>query len=123
MKKRTIIICAVALVLIVTAVVVIFNLTKVTYTKQFSYLPKYNNMQVDKYTPPKGNQFGNAVYNVANGDYNSFLTNYEKVLQKDGWKITLDKKPANIEATKAKHIVRINVVKAKAKLAMFVWAK
>ena len=122
MKNKKIITGVLALIIIVTAVV-IFNLTKITYTKEFSYLPKYKNMLVNKYEPSKNEQFGNAVYYVSNGDYEKFLTKYQKVLEKDGWKITVDKKPENLEATKDKHIVRINVVNSKEKLMLLIWTK
>jgi len=121
-KSKKIIIGAIALA-IIAAIIVAFNLTKVTYTKEFNYLPQYTDMKVVQFTPPKNEQFGNAVYYVSNEDYQKFLTNYQKVLQRDGWKITQDKKPENLEATKDKHIVRINVVNAKGKLTVLIWTK
>ncbi|HEY8890088.1 MAG TPA: hypothetical protein VIM70_07510 [Clostridium sp.] len=124
MKNKKIITGILALIIIVIAtVVIILNLSKVTYTKEFRYLPKYKNMLVNKFEPSKGEQLGNAVYYVSNGDYEKYLTKYQKVLEKDGWKITVDKKPVSIKTTKEKHIATINVVNADKKLMILIWTK
>lgn len=122
MKNKKIIYSILVIILIIVGIISV-NLRKIKYTKEFTYLPQYKNMKVDKYEPTKEEQFGNAVYKVENEDYDTYLKKYEKVLKKDGWKINKDEKPSTIEAEKGKHIVKINVVDSKESLIVLIWTK
>lgn len=45
----------------------------------------------------------NYTYIINNTTYEKVLENYEPLLKKDGWKITDDKKPTYISATKGEN--------------------
>lgn len=122
MKNKKILAGVVALVIIVAAIV-IYNLNKVTYTKEFTYLPQYKSMQAQKYQKPKGNQFGNAIFKVEGVKSNDYFDNYKKILKKDGWTIVKENKPTYMEAKKDKHIAKINIMDAKSYLNILIWSK
>jgi len=88
--------------------IIVFSLTliacgKVTYTKEFSYLPIQKAMTLKAFVKPTKKQMGVATYVVKNIKSKEALENYEKQLKKDGWKITIDKKPISITAEKDGH--------------------
>lgn len=122
MKKKSIIISLICMAIIV-GIIFLFNSQKIVYTKEYNYLPQYKNMIVDKYEPSKNDQFGNAIYKLKGVDYNDFLNKYEKVLVRDGWKVTGGKKPENIEVTKGEHIAKINAVNSKDYITILIWTK
>lgn len=96
--------------LIIIAVVV-FSLTliscnKVTYTKEFSYLPDQKEMTLMKnFQKSTKDKMGTATYLIKNKKSKEVLDEYEKQLKKNGWKITQDKKPTLISAEKKEHKV------------------
>ncbi|WP_050608142.1 hypothetical protein [Clostridium niameyense] len=120
-NKKTILSSIVILIIILGAF--IFNSQRISYTKEFTYHPKYKNMQVQKSESAKRDNLGNAVYKVKGTKYKSYLKGYKRVLEKDGWKIIKDNNLENIEAKKDGHITKINVVDAKDHLIVLVWTK
>lgn len=73
------------------------------YLKEYSYLPVLGDMTVVE--QPKTNEGGflETTYEVKNYTYDNVLGEYEKVLVKDGWKITNDNKPGIITAEKGEY--------------------
>lgn len=123
MKNKKILYGTIIGIIIVIIVVFAFNSRKMTYTKEFTYLPQYKSMKVDKYQPTKNNQFGNAVYKLQGAQYKQALNDYEKILKRDGWKITKDGKPEHVEAEKSNHVVKINAVDSKGYVTILIWTK
>lgn len=80
----------------------------VTYTKEFSYLPSYNNMEFQSLTQTPQNQ-SIAKYLIKNTTTEKVLNDYGDILKKDGWtenwSYTKDKKPASLVAQKDNHTV------------------
>ena len=76
---------------------------KVTYTKEFSYLPSQKEMTLKSFEKPTKDRMGVATYVVKNQKSKDVIETYQKQLKKDGWKITDDKKPASITAEKEGH--------------------
>lgn len=122
MRNKKILYSIVAIIIVIVGIAA-FNSRKITYTKEFTYLPQYKNMTVDKYQEPKNNQFGNAIYKLKGVQYKEALNGYEKILKRDGWKITKDNKPEHIEAQKSNHIVKINAVDSKGYITILIWTK
>lgn len=125
MKNKKILfgVAAIVVAIIVVATVVVYNLNKVTYTKEFSYFPQYKGMKVQKYQPAKNKEFGNAIFKVEDVKYKDFLNNYESILKKDGWNIVKAAKPMDLEAKKNGHIVRIHVLDSKGYLTVLIWSR
>lgn len=121
-KKNLYGILALVLILVVGSIA-IYSSRKITYTKEFEYIPKYKNMVSEKYEPAKDGAFGNAVYYVDGVKYEDYLKNYQKLLERDGWKVEKDNKPNDMELTKGEHILRINAVNSKDKLIVLLWTK
>ena len=110
-------------VLIISILAITGCSPKVTYLEEFSYLPAVEGMEVDDFEEAKGDGFGNAIYKIADEDYEDFLDKYEEILVKDGWEITEENKPENLEATKDNHTARINVVDINEELQVSVTAE
>ncbi|NMM65110.1 hypothetical protein HBE96_21225 [Clostridium sp. P21] len=92
----------------VIAIIIMFSLTliscgKITYTKEFEYLPSYKQMTLKTFQKPTKDGMGIATYTIKNKKSKDVLESYEKQLKKDGWKITEDKKPTSITAEKEGH--------------------
>lgn len=79
--------------------------SKIAYTNEFQYLPAIKNMVLDKFEEQKNNDYGTATYTVKAKKFEDILNNYEKILIKDGWKITQNGKPNTLTAEKDSHIV------------------
>ncbi|AFM39367.1 hypothetical protein Desaci_0295 [Desulfosporosinus acidiphilus SJ4] len=81
----------------------------VTYTKEFSYLPAYGNMEYQSLT--ETNQGQTARYLIKNTTVDKVLTGYGDILKTDGWTLnwsyTKDKKPASLVAQKDNHTVAL----------------
>ncbi|MGC7871261.1 hypothetical protein ACPUYX_06975 [Desulfosporosinus sp. SYSU MS00001] len=81
----------------------------VTYTKEFSYLPAYNNMQYQNLTQTGQSQ--TARYLIKNTTVDKVLKDYGDILKNDGWTLswsyTKDKKPASLVAQKDNHTVAL----------------
>lgn len=78
--------------------------TKITYTKEYPFLPAYEGMSLEKFTPAPTNEgLGDASYIIKDAKLEDILSKYEKILSKDGWKITKDDKPGAIIIEKDKH--------------------
>lgn len=122
MKKKKIAYGVMFMLIIIGGIFILYS-NGVRYTNEFVYLPKYKSMKADTYQPIQENQFGNAVYTLKKVKYENFLANYEKVLLKDGWQVTQDKKPESIEVTKGEHIARINAVNSKDYITILIWTK
>lgn len=122
-KKGLVIVGLATICVVMTIIIFLNNNSKVSYTKEFAYLPKYKNMQVETFEDTKDGQFGNAVYTLKGVKYKTFLSKYEKVLIRDGWKVAEDKKPESIEVTKGDHIARINAVDSKSYITILLWTK
>jgi hypothetical protein len=92
---------------------------KVPYTKEIPYLPSMQGMVFEK--EEKSNEKSkNYVYDINNTTYEKVLENYEPILKKDGWKITEDKKPTYISATKGENNVILIPQKDGGKVKMVV---
>ncbi|KEI16747.1 hypothetical protein [Clostridium haemolyticum] len=122
MKNKKILYSIIAIIVIITGIF-IFNSRKITYTKEFTYLPQYKNMRVEKCQPVKDNQFGNAVYKLEGVDYKKFINNYVKILKRDGWTVVKENKPEDIEVKKDKHIAKIHAVDSKDYVTILIWTK
>lgn len=122
-KKKLITISALVSIVVITIIGIYIYSQRLTYTKEFTYLPEVRGMKVEKYEKPKDSQFGNAIYKIEGKRYKSFLPKYKKFLVKDGWKITKEKSPENLEATKDNHVAKLNVVDSKEGLTILIWTK
>jgi hypothetical protein len=83
---------------------------KITFTKEFSYLPMYSStMKLASYSPAvsKSNGFSTARYTINNSNNADVLLNYEKILKKNGWSIYDDHKPYSFGAQKGTHQVTL----------------
>jgi hypothetical protein len=82
----------------------------VTYTKEFSYLPTYKNMEFQSITQTPQNQ-SIAKYLIKNTTTEKVLTEYGDILKEDGWtenwSYTKDKKPASLIVQKDNHTVAL----------------
>ncbi|WP_032122646.1 hypothetical protein [Clostridium amazonitimonense] len=123
MKNKKILYSVMGIILIIIIGVVSFNSRKITYTKEFGYLPQYKNMKVEKYQPSEKEQFGNAIYKLEGVEYKNFINNYGKILKRDGWTIVKENKPEDIEVKKDNHVVKIHVVDSKDYLIILIWTK
>ncbi len=103
---------------------------RISYTKEFPYLPSYNNMVA------KSNEMENGVeneeqtgelkkvtYTIKDVDIENILTEYEKILQDDGWKITLDGKPNMLQIEKDEHTALIVVYSGDNEVLMDITSK
>ena len=71
--------------------------TKTTYTKEFSYLPAYNNDMKAVSTKPADNQgFITAYYAIKNITGTNVLQSYENILKKNGWTIAQEQKTSDV---------------------------
>lgn len=122
MKNRKILYSIIGIIIVIVGVIG-FNSRKITYTKEFTYLPQYKNMKVEKYQKVQNNQFGNAVYKLQRAQYKEALNGYEKILKRDGWTIVKENKPEDIEVKKEKHIAKIHAVNSKDYVIILVWTK
>ncbi|WP_088187013.1 hypothetical protein [Desulfosporosinus sp. FKA] len=81
----------------------------VTYTKEFSYFPAYNNMQYQGLTQTDQSQ--TSRYLIKNTTVDKVLTGYGDILKNDGWTLswsyTKDKKPASLVAQKNNHTIAL----------------
>ncbi|MCX8129955.1 MAG: hypothetical protein N3I35_07655 [Clostridia bacterium] len=102
MKKSIILVSAFILVLIISACGSV-----VKYTKEFSYLPSYPGMVLENSSPANEYGFSTASYSIADAKIEDIITEYEKLLHKNGWKTTDDKKPSSITVEKEKHLAVI----------------
>lgn len=85
------------------------NVNAPAYTKEFTYLPSYHWVQSIEYTPPTTEEpFAKAKYLIKNTMDTMVYQNYENILKKDGWIITLGQKYINISAIKDTHIANIS---------------
>ena len=74
----------------------------------------------DKTTPIKLKE---AVYTIENKKWGDVLKDYEKVLNKDGWKTVTDNKPTSIGMEKDNHKAALTVVKDNGKIKLFIWSE
>jgi uncharacterized lipoprotein YehR (DUF1307 family) len=100
------------------------NNIKISYTKEFTYLPSYNGVKATSFTAAtKKNQLGIAKYTVKNVTDTKVYEDYEGILKNDGWTITKDKKYFSIVAKKNKHIADIIIQKAGKDIILMVISK
>lgn len=81
----------------------------ITYTKEFSYLPAYSNMELQSITTPTDkNKLITAKYIIKNTTTDKVLNEYSDIFKKDGWEVDMslykDKKPFSATAKKANHV-------------------
>jgi len=84
--------------------------TTVTYTKEFSYLPTYSNMELQSVAPPDNIQMVNAKYIIKNTTTDIVLNTYAKTLTNDGWTVktlSQDNKQYCLNAQKSNHIATL----------------
>lgn len=83
---------------------------KITYTKEFTYLPSYNGVQSTKYTPANTKQpLAKAQYTIKNTQDAKVFEDYETILKKDGWTITQEVKVISFSAKKENHLVNVSI--------------
>lgn len=91
------------------------NASKVSYTKEFLYLPAYANMEFQSATQPDKNQNITARYLLKNTTPDKVLNDYGDILKKNGWTLnwnyTEDKKPYSFVAQKDQHTTLLLPVK------------
>ena len=80
---------------------------KTTYTKEFSYLPSQKTMTLKSSVKATETAMGVSRYIIKNTKVDAAIADYEKVLTKDGWKITKTKTPVVLTATKDSHVAAI----------------
>jgi len=73
------------------------------YTKEFPYLPAYPGMVLLSKGTADQNGYKSVMYSVKNSQNGNIISTYEKMLNKDGWKTTTDKKPEEIIVEKGNH--------------------
>lgn len=100
--------------------------TKIKYTKEYPFLPAYEGMSLEKFTPAPTNEgMGQASYIIKNVKYEDILSKYEKILKKDEWKITKDDKPGALTIEKDNHKVFLmpQIVEDKNSVRILIFAK
>lgn len=81
------------------------NPSNVAY-KEFPYLPAYAHMTIENFQKATDEEgLHHATFTVQNVDYENFLADYEKILHKNGWRTTDDKKPFSMNLKKDDHIL------------------
>ena len=114
--------------IITMLMVVMFSFTsvscgKITYTKEFSYLPSQKEMTLKSFVKPTKDAMGTATYTIKSKKSKEVLDAYEKQLKNDKWNITKDKRPASIAAEKAGHKVVIVPTQIKDDVQLTVMSK
>jgi ABC-type oligopeptide transport system substrate-binding subunit len=100
------------------------NNIKITYTKEFTYLPSYNGVKATSFTPAtKKAPLGIAKYTIKNTTDTKLYEDYESILKNDGWTITKDQKYYSIVAKKDKHIADILIQKTGKDIILMVISK
>lgn len=107
------------LILLTLSIFLISCGPRVSYTKEFPYLPSYNNM-VAKTNETENNETDNVeenenqtpelkkvTYVVKDVDMENALSEYEEILNNDGWKTTFDGKPNMLQVEKDDHTALI----------------
>ncbi len=124
MKKKKTIIAIIIPIIIIAILIIAYTVYKfkVSNLKEFTYIPEIESTKIERFEPSKDGNFGNASYKVK-GDYNTYLVNYKKQLEKDGWKISSEKEKSFLEAKKDEHVLRIQVVNTKGELTVLLWSK
>lgn len=91
---------------------------RISYTKEFPYLPSYKNMvaELEEKNEKQGqenekqlSELQKVTYTIKNAELENVLTEYETILHKDGWKTTLDGKPNMLQLEKENHTALIIV--------------
>jgi len=103
---------------------------RVTYTKEFPYLPAYKNMTLETAEGDAEEEDTQAAgepikrtYIVQNVPAENVLAEYEEILNEDGWTTTLDGKPQMIEVKKDEHEAMIIVYEQDDAVKMDITAK
>lgn len=98
--------------------------TKITYTKEFTYLPSYDTMQLYEQIPSTTKTpYVTAKYNIKNTTDARAFQDYESILKKDGWTITQDRKYYSISAKKNAHLATIVIQKYDANIRFIIISK
>ncbi|MDQ7093870.1 hypothetical protein REC12_09720 [Desulfosporosinus sp. PR] len=83
---------------------------KITYTKEFPYLPSYNSTAAAAYAPAGSkDQYAAAIYIIPNTTDTKVYQNYEAIFKKDGWTITQEQAVVSFSAKKESHIANVKV--------------
>lgn len=97
---------------------------KISYYKDFKFLPMYPGAEKISYTPPEGEGYlGKGSYKIPSEEINLVVENYAKILEKDGW--TVKKQDSNpfIDCTKGDHTAGILVSEKENVLTIEILAK
>ncbi|WP_407306803.1 hypothetical protein [Desulfosporosinus sp. SB140] len=82
--------------------------SKITYTKEFSYLPSYYGANSTTYTPSNAKEsLAKATYIIQNTKDTKVFEDYEALFKKDGWTITQEQPVASFSAKKGNHSANI----------------
>ncbi len=119
MKKTTLLILVVVMIMTILACA---PKEKITYTKEFPYLPAHEAMKLQEFEEGPQGGFGRAVYEIE-GEFDSFLANYEEILKKDSWEITDDKKPDAMTVTKGENTAVMTLYDLEGTTTLIVLAK
>lgn len=96
----------------------------ITYTEEFDYIPKHEAMALDSYAEAEAaDQFSDALYKLNGVNFDTFLEEYQTILEKDGWEITEDKKPISISAQKGERIAVFLLSESDGGILMMVLAR
>lgn len=98
--------------------------SKITYTKEITYFPSYNEAKSTEYTPAsKTNPFSTAKYTIKNTTDTKVYEDYESMLKQDGWTITKGQKYFGISAKKDTHMANILIQKANKDVILVIISK
>lgn len=79
------------------------NSSKITYYKEFNYIPKIPDSQLIKFTPAEGEKLASAEYQLPDMELATISKDYQTLLEKDGWTIKPDKDNLFLDCKKGTH--------------------
>lgn len=100
------------------------NNGQIAYTEEFDYIPKHEAMVLDSHAEAEeADQFSDALYKLDGVNFDTFLEEYQTLLEKDGWEITEDKKPISISAQKDERVAVFLLSESDSGILMMVLAR
>jgi hypothetical protein len=100
------------------------NASKVTYTKEFSYLPAYSSkIKADSVSQPNKAGFILGNYTLKNTNNTKVFQDYENILKKNGWTVTKEQKPTSFTIKKDSHQTTILLLQKSKDVKMLISSK